>query len=48
VCRAAGALAVLVVVQLSVPGLYLPPLLKSLLGFSPPQTIIWVPVQTAV
>jgi hypothetical protein len=48
VCRAAGALAVLVVVQLSVPGLYLPPLSKSLLGFCPPQTIISVPVQTAV
>jgi hypothetical protein len=47
-CRAAGALVVLVGVQLSVAGLYLPPLLKSLLGFCPPQTIISVPVQTAV
>jgi hypothetical protein len=47
-CRAAGALAVLVAVQLLVAGLYLPPLLKSLLGFCPPQTIISVPVHTAV
>ena len=38
---------VLVAVQLSVPGLYLPPVLKSLVS-RPPQTIISLPVQTAV
>jgi hypothetical protein len=37
-----------VAVQLSVPGLYLPPVLKSLTPFPPPQTIIWLPVHTAV
>jgi len=37
-------LAVLVAVQLSVPGLYLPPVFKLL----PPQTIISLPVHTAV
>jgi hypothetical protein len=37
-----GALVVLVAVQLSVPGLYLPPVLSAL----PPQTIISLPVQT--
>jgi len=41
--RADGALIVLVLVQLSEPGLYLPPLLKP-----PPQMIISAPVQTAV
>ena len=48
--RAAGALAVLVAVQLSVLGLYLPPVLKKvlLLSMYPPQTIISLPVQTAV
>ena len=46
--RLAGALVVLVAVQLSVLGLYLPPVLKSLTPFPPPQTIIWLPVQTAV
>ena len=39
---------VLVAVQLSVPGLYRPPVLKKLLSLVPPQTIISVPVQTAV
>ena len=40
---------VLVAVQLSVPGLYLPPVLKILFGGShPPQTIISLPVHTAV
>src|SRR6266850_1086463 len=29
-------------------GLYLPPVFKSLLLPSPPQTIIWLPVHTAV
>jgi hypothetical protein len=43
-----GALVVLMAVQLSVPGLYLPPVLKELLPFQPPQTIISLPVQTAV
>jgi hypothetical protein len=40
-----GALMVLVTVQLLVMGLYLPPLFKSPL---PPQTIISLPVHTAV
>jgi hypothetical protein len=41
---------VLVAVQLSVLGLYLPPVSISgpLLGLYPPQTIISLPVQTAV
>jgi hypothetical protein len=30
------------------PGLYLPPVLKELLAFHPPQTIILLPVHTAV
>ena len=38
--RAPGALLVLVAVQLSVPGLYLPPVLKKPLLSLPPQTII--------
>jgi hypothetical protein len=46
--RGEGALVVLVAVQLSVPGLYRPPVLKRLLLLVPPQTIISVPVQTAV
>ena len=46
--RAAGALVVLVAVQLSVLGLYLPPVLKALPFAYPPQTIISLPVQTAV
>ena len=48
--RAAGALMVLVAVQLSVVGLYLPPLFNLQLPPhpSPPQTIISLPVQTAV
>ena len=45
--RAAGALVVLVAVQLSVLGLYLPPVFKRLLPLVPPQTIISLPVQTA-
>jgi hypothetical protein len=40
-------LVVLVAVQLSVLGLYLPPVLKKE-GLSPPQTIISLPVHTAV
>ena len=39
---------VLVAIQLSAPGLYLPPVLKSVLELYPPQTIISLPVQTAV
>jgi hypothetical protein len=40
---------VLVAVQLSVLGLYLPPVLKKRpLPPNPPQTIIWLPVHTAV
>ena len=47
--RPAGALLVLVAVQLSVPGLYLPPVLKKLGKLSvPPHTIISLPVHTAV
>ena len=44
--RAEGALVVLVAVQLSVPGLYLPPVLK--VPGVPPQTIISLSVHTAV
>ena len=41
---------VLVAVQLFVPGLYLPPVLKGKVKGrpTPPQTIISLPVQTAV
>ena len=39
---------VLVAVQLSVLGLYLPPVFKRPSDVSPPQTIISLPVQTAV
>ena len=47
--RASGALVVLVAVQLSVLGSYLPPVFKtSKLRLSPPQTIISLPVHTAV
>ena len=46
--RPAGALVVLVAVQLSVPGLYLPPVFKAKLRKNPPQTIISLPDQTAV
>ena len=45
--RAVGASVVLVAVQLSRPGLYLPPVLKIVGGFHPPQTIISLPVHTA-
>jgi hypothetical protein len=47
----AGALLVLVAVQLLVPGLYLPPVFKITPGGqqqNPPRTIISLPVQTAV
>ena len=47
--RAAGALVVLVAVQLSVLGLYLPPVFNKPLSYQyPPQTIISLPVHTAV
>jgi len=47
--RGEGALVVLVAVQLSVLGLYLPPVLRPEPPvLSPPQTIISLPVQTAV
>jgi hypothetical protein len=48
--RAEGAFMVLVAIQLSVPGLYLPPVLKKTLSLSsyPPQTIISLPVQMGV
>jgi hypothetical protein len=45
--RASGAPLVRVAAQLSVLGLYLPPLFKAP-GAKPPQTIISLPVQTAV
>jgi hypothetical protein len=38
----------LVAVQLSAAALYLPPVLKKPLGLTPPQTIISLPVHTAV
>jgi hypothetical protein len=43
-----GALVVLVVVQLLALGSYLPPVFKPPLSFCPLQTIISLPVQTAV
>ena len=46
--RASGALVVLVAVQLSVLGLYLPPVLNTGAISTPPQTIISLPVHTAV
>jgi hypothetical protein len=46
--RPAGAPVVLVAVQLSVLGLYLPPVFKRPSLPYPPQTIISLPVQTAV
>lgn len=48
--RALGALMVVMAVQLSVEGLYLPPVFKDprLPPPFPPQTIISLPVQTAV
>ena len=46
--RPEGALVVLVAVQLSVLGLYLPPVFKIAPPSTPPQTIISLPVQTAV
>src|SRR5438874_10434615 len=45
--RAVGALIVLIAVQLSITGLYLPPVFNVLPLF-PPQTIISAPVHTAV
>jgi hypothetical protein len=41
-------LVVLVPVQLSVLGSYLPPVFKKFVWLAPPQTIISVPVHTAV
>jgi hypothetical protein len=41
-------LVVLVAVHVSVLGLYLPPVLKPLQQLLPPQTIISLPVHTAV
>src|SRR5207248_1640186 len=45
--RALGAFVVLVGVQLSLSGLYLPPVLKERKPLSPPQMIMWLPVHTA-
>src|SRR5947209_7616157 len=46
--RPVGALVVLVAIQVFVLGLYLPPVLTSLVPSCPPQTIISLPVQIAV
>ena len=46
--RPVGALVVLMAVQLSVPGLYLPPVFKKTELPLPPQMITSLPVQTAV
>src|SRR5437588_12980246 len=46
--RGAGALVVLVAVQVLVLGLYLPPVLKALPPSHPPQIIISLPLQIAV
>ena len=46
--RTSGALVMLVEVHVSVFGSYLPPLLRIVMSFTPPQTIISLPVQTAV
>ena len=49
--RPEGALVVLVAVQLSVSGLYLPPVFEhrgAVSSLNPPQTIISLPVHTAV
>ncbi len=47
--RACGASMLLVAVQLSLPGLYFPPVLRTRgKPSSPPQTIISMPVHTAV
>jgi hypothetical protein len=47
--RGEGALAVLVAIQLSAVGLYLPPVLQSLnVESPPPQTIISLPLQMLV
>src|SRR5438105_4154256 len=43
-----GALTVLVAAQVSVSGLYLPPVFKLLLPSYPPHTTISFPLQTAV
>jgi hypothetical protein len=42
-----GALITLVLTQLSVPGLYLPPVSRRLIPAEPPQAIISLPVHTA-
>jgi hypothetical protein len=39
---------VLVAIQVSVPGLYLPPVFKTPLSLTPPQTMISVLVHTPV
>src|SRR2546421_600818 len=46
--RQAGAFVLVVAIQLSALGLYLPPVFEQRLLSSPPQTIISVPVHTAV
>jgi hypothetical protein len=45
--RTSGALVMAVAVQLSVAGLYLPPVFKLGPLVAPPHTIISLPVQTA-
>jgi hypothetical protein len=46
--RTAGAFVVLIAVQVSVAGSYRPPVFNKPLLPCPPQTIISLPVQTAV
>jgi hypothetical protein len=46
--RADGEFVVLVAVQVSVLGLYLPPVFKKKLSLYPPQTIISLLLHTAV
>src|SRR2546421_2591911 len=48
VSRPEGALAVVVVIQLFVTGLYPPPVFTLLFPSNPPHTIISLPVHTAV
>jgi hypothetical protein len=43
-----GAFVVLIAVQVSATGSYRPPVVTTPLVVSPPQTIISLPVQTAV
>jgi hypothetical protein len=46
--RATGALVMLVGVQLSLIGLYLPPVFSKLIPSNPPQIMISLPVHTVL